>query len=144
MTVDLDRELVGKIKGLRMEFKDEPQSELLIRIPNRNKDVDYEVEVETKEFTSLCPLNPSQPDYAKLTIIYSPDKWCVELKSLKFYLVSFRQVLVFHEEVPATILKYLVALLQPKYLQVEGVFTTRGGLDTTVLADYDREDPAGS
>jgi len=142
--VDIDKVLVGKIKGLKMELTDEPQPELLIRIPNKSRDVDYEVEIKTKEFTSLCPLNLSQPDYAKLTITYSPDHWCVELKSLKFYLVSFRQVPVFHEEVPTLILKHLVALLQPKYFQVEGIFTTRGGLDTTVLADYSENDPVGS
>lgn len=141
--IDLDRELVDKIKGLRMVFKEEPQPELLVKIPNNHKDVNFHVSVETKEFTSLCPLNMSQPDYATLTIEYRPTDWLVELKSLKFYLVSFRQVPIFHEQVPATILKDLEVLLQPNWMVIMGVFTTRGGLDTTVEASSpmkERED----
>lgn len=138
--IELDKVLVDKIKNLKMEFKEEPQPELLMRIPNRDKDVDYEVEAVTDEFTSLCPLNTTQPDYATLTIKYIPKDWCVELKSLKFYLVSFRQVPIFHEQVPTTILKELVKLLEPATMEVIGQFTIRGGLDTTVRAVYDTEE----
>lgn len=132
----MDKELVSKVKGLKLEFKGIPQPELLIKIPNKNEDVDYEVEMETCEFTSLCPLNPSQPDYAEISIVYKPGRWLVELKSLKFYLVSFRMVDLFHEQVPATILKDLVDLLEPKEMEVIGYFTTRGGIDTIVVAKY--------
>lgn len=134
--INLDRDLVDRIKGLTLEFKDVPQPELLISIPNRYPEVDYTVTVETNEFTSLCPLNRTQPDYAKITIEYKPGKKIVELKSLKFYLVSFRMVPIFHEEVPATILQTLVGLLDPEWLEVTGIFTTRGGLDTIVEATY--------
>lgn len=141
--MDLDKELVGRIKGLKLEFQDRPQPELLVRIPNRHTDVRYEVEIVTREVTSLCPLNISQPDYATLYIVYTPKDWLVELKSLKFYLVSFRMVPIFHEDIPATILKTLVLVLDPERLEVTGVFTTRGGLDTTVKASYIREDENG-
>jgi 7-cyano-7-deazaguanine reductase len=134
--INLDKELVSRIKGLKLEFKEVPQPELLIRIPNRNPDVNYEAEVVTHEFTSLCPLNLSQPDYATISVKYRPGKWLVELKSLKFFLVSFRMVPIFHEEVPAEILKSLVELLEPKEMEVVGYFSTRGGIETTVKATY--------
>jgi len=139
--IGLDKELVDKIKGLKLEFKDEPQPELLVRIPNKDKDVDYTIEIVTNEFTSLCPLNLAQPDYATIIINYTPGDWCVELKSLKFFLVSFRQVGIFHEAVPAAILKELVKLLLPVRVEVTGQFSTRGGLATTVRAAYDIETP---
>lgn len=137
--INLDQELVDKVRGLKLEYKEEPQPDLLIRMPNRNKDVDYLVEVVTNEFTSLCPLNVAQPDYATILISYKPKEWLVELKSLKFYLVSFRQVTVFHEDVPSLILKELTRLLEPTSLEVVGQFTVRGGLNTTVSAGYPTE-----
>ncbi len=133
---DLDGELVGRIRGLTLEFMDKPQPELLVSIPNRSQSIHYWIEVTTKEFTSLCPLNTSQPDYATIYIRYRPREWLVELKSLKFYLVSFRMVPIFHEEVPATILRSLTTLLSPAELIVTGDFTTRGGLHTVVEAVY--------
>ena len=134
--INLDKELVSRVKGLKLTFKEVPQPELLIRLPNRNPDVNYVVEIVTSEFTSLCPLNSSQPDYATIVIVYKPDEWLVELKSLKFYLCSFRMVPVFHEDVPATILSALVDLLTPKGIVISGRFTTRGGLDTVVVARW--------
>lgn len=136
MKISLDQVTVDKIKGLKMGYKDEPQPELLIPIPNHDPDVEYEIEIVTNEFTSLCPLNTSQPDYATIMVKYVPMDTTVELKSLKFYLVSFRQVPIFHESVPATILKDLVNILHPVSMEVVGQFSTRGGLDTTVRAVY--------
>ena len=130
--LNLDKELVSQIKNLKVEFKDAPQPELLVRILNQESEIVYQVEVVTSEFTSLCPLNLAQPDYATIFITYLPSQWCVELKSLKYYLVSFRQVPIFHEQVPAKILKALYDLLEPHWIKVEGQFTTRGGLLTTV------------
>jgi len=140
MVVNLDQELVERVKGLKLVFKDRPQPELLIRIPNHNGNTSCDVETVTNEFTSLCPLNTSQPDYATITVRYSPGDWLVELKSQKFYYVSYRQVPIFHESVPALILKDLVGLLNPLYMEVVGQFSTRGGLSTTVRAGY--EDPS--
>ena len=134
--MNLDPELVHKVKELKLEFKDKPQAELLIRIPNTNHDINFEVETVTSEFTSLCPLNLYQPDYATISIKYKPDAWLVELKSLKFYTTSFRMCPIFHEEVPATILRDLVNLLQPKQIEITGYFTIRGGIKTTVRAIY--------
>ena len=134
--VNLDKVLVEQVKSLKLVFKDSPQPELLLKIPNAHKEVKYHVDITTGEFTSLCPLNMSQPDYATLSIQYIPKEWCVELKSLKFYLVSFRMVPIFHEEVPAVISAALVNLLKPQYVEVIGNFSTRGGLDTKVRAVF--------
>ena len=136
MEQELSKELVDKIKGLKLAFTDKPQPELLIRIPNRNTEVDYEVADVTSEFTSLCPLNMTQPDSATLYIKYKPKKYLVELKSLKMYLASYRMTPIFHEEVPARILLAISALLEPVWLEVTGVFTVRGGIQTTVRAIY--------
>lgn len=138
--IKLDKELVDRVKGLKLTYKDEPQPELLISIPNQGSGIEYEVEIVTNEFTSLCPLNLAQPDYATIVIRYTPKDWCVELKSLKFYFVSYRQVPIFHEAVPALILKHLVSLLDPASLEVVGQFSTRGGLNTTVRAVYSKEE----
>lgn len=140
MVISLDEKIVEKIKGLKMEFKDEPQPELLIKIPNQETKLVYEVDIVTNEFTSLCPLNLAQPDYATILVSYMPDAWCVELKSLKYYLVSFRQVPVFHEQVPPMILNSLWDLLDPRWIKVEGQFTVRGGLVTTVVAERSERD----
>ena len=137
--MDLDKELVKRVKTLKLEISDKPQPELLIRIPNTNQSIEYDVHVETKEFTSLCPLSLSQPDYATIVVDYTPRDFLVELKSYKFYLVSYRMTPVFHEMVPAKILRDLVDLLSPKEMTVTGVFTTRGGIDTTVSAYYSQE-----
>jgi len=134
--MELDPKLVKRIKELNLKLSDKPQPELLIRIPNRFRELDYDIDIDTDEFTSLCPLNISQPDYATIRIHYVPDEWCIELKSLKFYLTSFRTVAIFHEEVPNVILGNLMDLISPKYIKVEGDFTVRGGLHTTVKADW--------
>lgn len=136
----LDKDLIRRVKGLKLKMSDRPQPDLLIKIPNTNRSVDYDVHIESKEFTSLCPLSLSQPDYATIVVDYTPDEWLVELKSLKLLLVSFRQTPIFHEAVPSLILKYLVELLQPKELIVTGYFTVRGGLETTVTAKYKEGD----
>lgn len=132
----LDPALVAKVKGLKMEYTDKPQPDLLIRVPNPSPETDYEVESVAPEFTSQCPLNTTQPDTATITIHYKPGKWCVELKSLKFYLNSFREVPIFHEAVPTTILTALVALLEPKWIVVNGRFGVRGGISTNVRAVF--------
>ncbi len=134
--MDSDQELVRKVKELKLKFMDKPQPQLLIRIPNINKDVNFEVETVTSEFTSLCPLNLYQPDYATISIKYKPSSWLVELKSLKFYLTSFRMCPIFHEEVPAALLRDLTNLLQPREMEIVGYFTIRGGIKTTVRAIY--------
>ena len=133
------KDTIDKIKNLHLTLTERPQPELLIALANVSPDVDYEIKISTKEFTSVCPLSLSQPDYATITIKYRPNADCVELKSLKLFFVSFRNVAIFHEMVPAYILKELVKLLSPNWMKVTGTFTTRGGLDTTVEAEYFEE-----
>lgn len=103
--------------------------------PNPAPERDYEIRVESREFTCLCPLT-GQPDFATFRLCYVPDHKCVELKSLKLYLWSFRDEGQFHEAVINRILDDLVALVAPRRMTVEGEFLVRGGLHTTVTATH--------
>ena len=96
---------------------------------------DIEIRTETEEFTSVCPFS-GLPDFARVTIVYVPDKKCVELRSLKYYLMSYRNVGIFYEHLSNRIRDDLVALLAPRTMRIECAFTTRGGLRTTVVAEY--------
>lgn len=131
----LSLELKQKIKGLQLNYTDKVQPELLIPIPNRYKR-NYEIVTETDEFTSLCPLNAGQPDYAHITIKYVPDEYLVELKSLKFYYGSYRTVMIFHEDIANKMLDDLVNAIHPLKMTITAAFTIRGGLHTTVTAQY--------
>jgi 7-cyano-7-deazaguanine reductase len=95
----------------------------------------FEVIFETEEFTCLCPMT-GQPDFAKLRIAYQPDQLCVESKSLKLYLWSYRDVGAFHEDVTNRILDDLLAAARPAWIRVEGDFLVRGGIRTLVAAEY--------
>ena len=95
----------------------------------------FEIRFETEEFTCLCPMT-GQPDFAHLTITYIPDQLCVESKSLKLYLWSFRNEGAFHEAVTNRILDDLVAATQPQWLRVEGDFLIRGGIRTLVVVEH--------
>jgi 7-cyano-7-deazaguanine reductase len=103
---------------------------------------DFEIRFETDEFTCLCPMT-GQPDFARLRITYIPDQLCVESKSLKLYLWSFRDRGAFHEAVTNQILDDLVAVLAPRWLQVEGDFLIRGGIRTLVTAEHGQRRRAG-
>lgn len=126
-------EIYEKVKALKLNFTSSPQPELLIRVPN---EYPGQVEVEhcEPEFTSLCPFNPTQPDYAKITVDLFPDKWNPELKSLKMYFASYRQAEVFHEEIPAMVVNSLYELIEPFYIIVVSEYTPRGGIFTKVKA----------
>jgi len=97
-----------------------------------------QMEHTTDEFTCLCPFN-ELPDQATIIIRYVPNKLCIELKSLKYYFYSFRQVRIFHEHVVNKILEDLVAVLDPLELTVIGKFATRGGITTTATASYKKK-----
>ncbi|MEZ4465727.1 MAG: preQ(1) synthase [bacterium] len=103
--------------------------------PNPRPGREYEIFFECPEFTCLCPMT-GQPDFATFRIRYVPDERCVELKSLKLYLWSFRDEGHFHEAVTNRILDDLVALLAPRRLEVEGDFMVRGGIRTVVTARH--------
>ncbi len=98
---------------------------------------DYIIAIEIPEFTCLCP-RTGQPDFAKLTLQYVPDRLCVELKSLKLYTWSYRNEGAFHEDVTNAILNDLVDATQPRYMRLRARFNVRGGLLTTVIAEYRR------
>jgi 7-cyano-7-deazaguanine reductase len=112
-----------------------PRQELLETFQNEFPDRDYEVEIVCPEFTSVCP-KTGQPDFGTLTITYVPEKLCLELKSLKMYLQSFRNEGIFYEHVTNAILDELVALLQPRFMTLLAEFSTRGGIATNVTATY--------
>jgi 7-cyano-7-deazaguanine reductase len=103
---------------------------------NAHPDRNYEIEMECPEFTCLCP-KTGQPDFAEVEIRYIPDKVCIELKSLKLYLWSFRDEGVFHEKVINNILDDLVQVSSPRWMEVIGAFNVRGGIHTTVRARYE-------
>src|SRR6185503_10839036 len=100
---------------------------------NQYPDRDYEIEIICPEFTSVCP-KTGQPDFGTLTFTYTPDRRCVELKSLKLYLQQFRNEGIFYEHVTNRILDDLVAVLAPRRLTLVAAFTPRGGITTTVTA----------
>ena len=103
--------------------------------PNPKPERPYEIHFDCPEFTCLCPVT-GQPDFATIRIRYVADRKCVELKSLKLYLWSFRSEGHFHEAVTNRIVDDLVALLAPRFLEVEGDFLVRGGIRTVVIARH--------
>jgi 7-cyano-7-deazaguanine reductase len=107
----------------------------LTTFPNPNPERDYEIAFEAPEFTCLCPMT-AQPDFATIRIRYVPDQKCVELKSLKLYLWSYRDEGTFHEAVTNKIANDLIAALDPRYLYVEGDFYIRGGIKTVVKVEH--------
>lgn len=96
---------------------------------------DYTIEIVCPEFTSVCP-KTGQPDFGTLTITYTPEVRCVELKSLKLYLQRFRNEGIFYEHVTNRILDDLVAVLAPRRLRLAAAFTPRGGISTTVTVEF--------
>ena len=107
----------------------------LERFENRTKHRDYKVNFTCPEFTCLCPRS-GFPDFATIKIEYTPDQWCVELKSLKLYINAYRDEKVFHEDVTNKILNDLVELLDPKYMKVISDFNVRGNIHTLVEATH--------
>jgi 7-cyano-7-deazaguanine reductase len=106
--------------------------------PNPNPERDYEISFEAPEFTCLCPMT-GQPDFATIRIRYVPDERCVELKSLKLYLWSYRDEGTFHEAVTNRIANDIIHAIDPRYLEVEGDFYIRGGIKTRVKVEHRKE-----
>ncbi|MBS0208585.1 MAG: NADPH-dependent 7-cyano-7-deazaguanine reductase QueF [Planctomycetes bacterium] len=96
---------------------------------------DYKIEIVCPEFTSVCP-KTGQPDFGVLTITYTPAEKCIELKSLKLYLQQFRNEGIFYEHVTNRILDDLVAVSQPRWMELRAAFTPRGGISTTVSVEH--------
>jgi 7-cyano-7-deazaguanine reductase len=120
-------------------------SESLETFNNPKPERDYLIKIRIPEFTCLCP-KTGQPDFATLELAYIPDRYCVELKSLKLYIWSYRNQGTFHEAVTNKILDDMVAACAPHFARLTARFNVRGGLYTTVIAEYQASDwspPAG-
>lgn len=116
-------------------FPEKPAPEILETFENRYPHRDYVIRFDCADFTSLCPIT-GQPDFAKLQIEYVADRLCIETKSLKFYLASYRNSRSFNEEVANRILDDLVSVCAPRRMTVHGEFASRGGISVTVVATH--------
>ena len=115
----------------------QPSRELEL-FPNPQPERDYTIRISIPEFTCLCP-KTGQPDFATLSLEYIPDRQCVELKSLKMYVWSFRNEGAFHEAVTNEILDDLVSATTPRFMRLTAIFNVRGGIGTTVIAEHRAE-----
>jgi 7-cyano-7-deazaguanine reductase len=133
-----DRKNSGlKALGKKTEYMMDYNPDVLETFDNLHPDNDYWVQFNCPEFTSLCPIT-GQPDFAEIKIMYLPDKKMVESKSLKLYLFSFRNHGDFHEDCVNIIMKDLIRLMDPKYIEVLGLFVPRGGISIYPFANYGR------
>lgn len=137
----MNRSRKKKYAGLTMLGNSEaafPKSPHLARIEtfaNPQHFRNYTVRLDCPDFTSLCPVT-GQPDFAEIIVDYTPDKLCIETKSLKLYLASYRNVRSFNEQVINNILDDLIEACSPRWMRVEGKFVPRGGLSLSVLAEH--------
>ncbi len=111
---------------------------LLETFDNQFSQRDYRIEIVCPEFTSVCP-KTGQPDFGTLTFTYTPDKKCVELKSLKLYLQSYRNEGIFYENITNVILDDLVDVLAPRWMKLQADFNARGGITETVTVEHKAE-----
>lgn len=126
-----------KALGKKTEYRSTYAPEVLEAFQNKHPENDYWVRFNCPEFTSLCPIT-GQPDFAEIRINYMPGEKMVESKSLKLYLFSFRNHGDFHEDCINKIMKDLIALMNPKYIEVTGIFTPRGGISIWPYANWGR------
>ena len=132
-----EKENLTKLGSAGTQYKTEYDPTLLESFSNKHPENDYFVKFNCPEFTSLCPIT-GQPDFANIVISYVPDERLVESKSLKLYLFSFRNHGDFHEDFVNRIMKDLIALMDPKYIEVWGKFLPRGGLSIDPYCNYGR------
>lgn len=133
---------MSEIEGLSLlggktEYSDNYAPEVLEAFDNKHQDRDYWVTFNCPEFTSLCPIT-AQPDFATIHISYIPDVKMVESKALKLYLFSFRNHGAFHEDCMNIIMNDLIKLMNPRYIEVVGIFTPRGGISIYPYTNYGR------
>lgn len=107
--------------------------------PNPNTERDYTIRIDTPEFTCLCP-KTGQPDFATLSLEYVPNNSCIELKAFKLYVWSYRDKGAFHEAVTNQVLDDLVKACEPRFMRLSAEFNVRGGVYTTVVAEYKADD----
>jgi len=127
-----------KLLGNKTEYKQEYAPDVLETFINKHPEHDYWVRFICPEFTSLCPIT-GQPDFATILIDYIPDVRMVESKSLKLYLFSFRNHGAFHEDCVNIILNDLIRLMEPKYIEVTGLFLPRGGISIHPCCNYGKQ-----
>ena len=118
-----------------------PSAKTIETFPNPQPGRDYEIAVTCPEFTSVCP-KTGLPDFGEIRINYVPGDRCIELKSLKYYLIDFRNRGIYYEAVTNQILDDLVSACRPRRMTVVGDFSVRGGIKTVVTASYDERDSA--
>ena len=123
--------------GKKTEYRQDYAPEVLETFENKHQTTDYWVQFNCPEFTTLCPIT-GQPDFGEIIIKYIPDVRMVESKSLKLYLFSFRNHGDFHEDCVNIIMKDLVKLMDPRYIEVTGIFKPRGGISIFPFANYGR------
>ena len=123
--------------GKKTEYRQDYAPEVLETFENKHQTNDYWVQFNCPEFTTLCPIT-GQPDFGEIIIKYIPDVRMVESKSLKLYLFSFRNHGAFHEDCVNIIMKDLVKLMDPRYIEVTGIFKPRGGISIFPFANYGR------
>lgn len=123
--------------GRKSDIPETYNPKVLETFENQHPERDYWVQLNCPEFTTLCPIT-GQPDFAELKILYIPDRRMVESKSLKLYLFSFRNHGDFHEDCVNIILNDLIKLMDPRYLEVIGLFVPRGGISIHPFANYGR------
>lgn len=114
---------------------DEISTAYLEAFPNQHTDTRYEIHISQPEFTSVCP-KTGLPDFGTIDIIYEPKDSCVELKAFKYYLLQYRNVGMFYENVTNKILKDFVTAIDPHYVLIRGTFSARGGIETTVTVSH--------
>ena len=119
-----------------MDHTETPSADQLETFPNPSPGRDYTIEIVCPEFTSVCP-KTGQPDFGTITFRYTPDRLCVELKSLKLYLQAFRNQGIFYEAVTNRLLDDFVAACKPRRCQVVSTWTPRGGITTTVTCTHE-------
>lgn len=113
------------------------RADVLDTFPYEYRGQEILLQMDTAEFTSVCPWS-GLPDFARLRIVYVPDAACIELKSLKYYLFSYRNVGIYYEHLTQRILQDLVAASQPLYMRLEGTFNERGGIASRARVEYRR------
>jgi len=112
-------------------------TDVLDPIPYENPNKNTRVEIINPEFTSLCP-KTGLPDFGTVTIRYLPDQWIVELKSLKYYFLQYRNTGIFYENLAQLILNHLVSVINPFEMTIEASFTSRGGISSKIISSYKR------
>jgi 7-cyano-7-deazaguanine reductase len=135
---DSEKEGISLLGNRNVEYPKDYSADILETFINKHQDNDYFVKFNCPEFTSLCPIT-GQPDFATIYISYVPDVRMVESKSLKLYLFGFRNHGDFHEDCVNIIMKDLIKVMDPKYIEVWGKFTPRGGISIDPYCNYGRK-----